>query len=239
VAGIILVDLVLAGDNAVVIAMAVRNLPGDQRRRGILLGAGAAVVLRVIATFFVARFLLVGFVRLLGGCAVLWIGIRLFAQNMPYQGSGKRATTVWQAIQLIVVADITLSIDNMLAVGGLSQGNLPLLLFGLAVSIPFVVFASDLLSSLMDRHPIIVAVGAAMLGKVGAEMIITDPVLERVLHLSRPVEYATQAAGALFVLAIGRLVVHRSAPASRDAHRPDGGLVRPRDSRGRHVNRGR
>lgn len=224
VLSIILIDLVLAGDNAVVIAMAVRNLPAEQRRKGILFGAGAAVGLRVVATFFVAQLLTVGFVKLIGGAVILWIGIKLFADSMPDEHRSHQATTIWQAIRLIVVADITLSIDNMLAVGGVSHGNLLLLLFGLVVSVPFVVFTSNVLSTLMDRFPVIVAVGAAILGKVGAEMMITDPYVHGLLHVSQPVEYAVEVAGALFVLVAGRLLMrrsaHRAAALAADPHAP-------------------
>jgi len=122
----------------------------------------------------------------------------------------KNATTMWQAVRLIVIADITLSIDNMLAVGGASHGNLFLLLFGLAVSVPFVVFTSNVLSMLMDRYPLIIAVGAAILGKVGADMVVTDPAITRFVHLTRPVEYGVQAAGAVGVIVVGQLLMRRS-----------------------------
>lgn len=210
VLSIIIIDLVLAGDNAVVIAMAVRNLPAEQRRKGIMLGAAAAVGLRVIATFFVSQLLNIEFVRLAGGLTILWIGTKLFIEGMPEDDIQKNATTMWQAVRLIVIADITLSIDNMLAVGGASHGNLFLLLFGLAVSVPFVVFTSNVLSMLMDRYPLIIAVGAAILGKVGADMVVTDPAITRFVHLTRPVEYGVQAAGAVGVIVVGQLLMRRS-----------------------------
>lgn len=210
VVSIIIIDLVLAGDNAVVIAMAVRNLPAQQRRKGIVLGAAAAVGLRVIATFFVSQLLNIAFVRLAGGATILWIGTKLFIEGMPEDDVQKNATTMWQAVRLIVIADITLSIDNMLAVGGASHGNLFLLLFGLAVSVPFVVFTSNVLSMLMDRFPIIIAAGAAILGKVGADMIVTDPAITRFVHLSKPLEYGVQVAGAVGVILVGQLLMRRS-----------------------------
>lgn len=210
VLSIIIIDLVLAGDNAVVIAMAVRNLPAHKRRQGILLGAAAAVALRVVATFFVAQLLNISMVRLVGGATILWIGTKLFVEGMPAESMQHRATTMWQAVRLIVVADITLSIDNMLAVGGASHGNLFLLLFGLAVSVPFVVFTSNVLSSLMDRYPIIIAIGAAILGKVGADMMVTDPIVGRYVHVGKLLEYAVQAAGAAGVIAAGYLLMKRA-----------------------------
>jgi YjbE family integral membrane protein len=217
VLSIIVIDLVLAGDNAVVIAMAVRNLPSQKRRQGIVLGAAAAVGLRVIATFFVAQLLNIGYVRLLGGATILWIGTKLFIDGMPEESGHKQATTMWQAVRMIVIADITLSIDNMLAVGGASHGNLFLLLFGLAVSVPFVVFTSNLLSMLMDRYPVIIALGAAILGKVGADMMITDPIVSRYLLVPRSLEYGAQAAGAVGVLAIGQLLMRRAQQQRAEA----------------------
>ena len=221
VASIILIDLVLAGDNAVVIAMAVKNLPLHRRRQGILLGAGAAVALRVVATFFVAQLLGIPFLKLAGGATVVWIGIKLFLEGAPSDGQHAHATTMWQAIRLIVIADITLSVDNMLAVGGASHGDPWLLVFGLAVSVPFVVLTSNLLSMLMDRYPILIALGAAILGKVGMEMMLTDPVIQRYLHPSHAADLALQAAAALGVVLAGRLLLARSARlAGRGAAEP-------------------
>ena len=174
---IVIIDLILAGDNAVVIAMAVRSLPADQRRKGIFFGAGAAVILRVILTFFVSQLLQINYIKLVGGCLILWIAVKLFVEGAPEESLDKEATTIGQAVKLIVIADITMSLDNMLAVGGASHGNLFLLLFGLGLSIPFVVLTSNLLSMLMDKYPIILYIGAAILGRVGGEMIITDPVV--------------------------------------------------------------
>ncbi len=178
---IVIIDLILAGDNAVVIAMAVRSLPHDQRKKGILFGAGAAVLLRVAATFFVAQLLNISYVKLIGGLLILWIAVKLFVEGVPEDEHDRKAATIWQAIKIIVIADITMSLDNMLAVGGASHGNLFLLLFGLGLSIPFIVFTSNLLSVLMDKYPIIIYLGAAILGKVGGEMIITDPFMLRLL----------------------------------------------------------
>lgn len=217
VLSIIIIDLVLAGDNAVVIAMAVRNLPPHQRKKGIAAGALAAVGLRVVATFFVAQLLTLSFVKLLGGMTILWIGVKLFVEGMPEEHGEKTATSIWQAVKLIVIADITLSIDNMLAVGGASHGQLSLLLFGLAVSVPFVVFTSNLLSMLMDRFPVIIMLGAAVLGKVGAEMILTDPFVLGIVHPSKALEYTIQVCGAVGVLLTGRMVMARSRKAGQVA----------------------
>ena len=149
---IILIDLILAGDNAVIIAMAVRSLPRKQRMRGIAFGAGAAVILRVILTFFAAQLLQIQFIKFIGGAVIVWIAVKLFVEGAPDEEAKKEAKTLLQAIWVIIIADLTMSTDNVLAVAGASKGNLFLLLFGLGLSIPFVVFTSNLLSLLMDKY---------------------------------------------------------------------------------------
>lgn len=207
---IIIIDLVLAADNAVVIAMAVRSLSKKKRSRAILLGAGAAVVLRVIFTFFVAQMLQINFIKLGGGVLILWMAVKLFIEGSPDESPNRTATTMGHAIKTIVIADFSMSLDNMLAVGGASHGSLFLLIFGLGLSIPFVVFASNLLSRLMDKYPIIVYFGAAILGKVGGEMIISDPFTVNLLAPDRTIRYAVEAFFALGVIAAGKLWVRRS-----------------------------
>ncbi len=218
---IVIIDLILAGDNAVVIAMAVRSLPQEQRRKGILFGAGAAVLLRVMLTFFVAQLLNISYVKLAGGILILWIAVKLFVEGAPEDGHDRKATTIWQAIKLIVIADITMSLDNMLAVGGASHGNMFLLLFGLGLSIPFIVFTSNLLSMLMDKYPIIITIGAAILGKVGGEMMITDPFTLRLLpdalltsdklHPLPLLQYSVEVFFAAGVIIAGKLLMKRMA----------------------------
>jgi YjbE family integral membrane protein len=206
---IVLIDLLLAGDNAVVIAMAVRGLPATKRRRGIIFGALAAVVLRVILTFFVSQLLQLSFVKLGGGLLILWVAVKLFQQGGEEEEGGKAGSSVWEAIKLIVVADATMSLDNMLAVGAASHGNLFLLLFGLALSIPFVVFTSDLLSRLMGRFPVVVYGGAAILGKVAAEMILTDPFVQARVPVGPWVVYAAEAVFAAAIVLMGWLLSRR------------------------------
>jgi YjbE family integral membrane protein len=221
-ASIVLIDLILAGDNAVVIAMAVRSLPREHRRRGILLGAGAAVVLRVAATFFVAQLLRAPYVKLAGGALIAWIAVKLFVEGAPEDARERQAAGVWQAVRIIVVADITMALDNMLAVGGASGGNIFLLAFGLALSIPFVVFTSGLLSMLMDRYPAIVYAGAAVLGKVAAEMVLTDPAVSGRVEVPRQALWAAEALAAAGVIVAGRLWLRLAAARARGG-RSDGG----------------
>lgn len=202
---IILIDLVLAGDNAVVIAMAVRNLPKKQRTIGIMAGAGGAVVLRVALTIVVAQLIGIKGLKFCGGALIFWIALKLFIEGAPEEGGRKEAKTIWQAMITIMIADIVMSLDNMLAVAGASHGNNFLILFGLVLSIPFVVFTSNLLSMLMDKYPIIVYLGAMVLGKVAGEMIITDPYVQSFLHTGKVTQYVVEAVGAVLVVVIGKL----------------------------------
>ncbi len=204
VINIVIIDIILAGDNAVVIAMAVRSLPRKQRQWGIILGAGAAVLLRVVLTFFVAQILGIQFIKLAGGVLIAWIAVKLFIEGAPEQAD-KEAKTLLQAMWLIVVADITMSTDNVLAVAGASHGNAFLLFFGLALSIPFVVFTSNLLSMLMDRYPIIIYIGAAVLGRVAGEMIFTDPFVVSWLAPPAWFRYTMEAVLAVGVIVVGKL----------------------------------
>jgi len=219
VMSIVFIDLVLAGDNAVVIAMAVKNLTGRMRTMGIALGAGGAVLVRVVCTFFVAKLLMISFIKLIGGAVILWIAVKLLVSGAE-EHDHKTAGSIWQALWIIVVADMSMGIDNMLAVGGASHGNLFLLLFGLMLSIPFVVFMSSLLARLMDRFPIILYLGAAILGKVGGEMMITDPVVHQWLHPTKAVEYGVMIFFTIAVVVVGRLLLisKRSEEKGSDAN---------------------
>jgi YjbE family integral membrane protein len=216
---IVIIDLTLAGDNAVVIAMAVRKLPEKQRRKGIIFGAGAAVVVRVVITFFVSQLLVVPLVKLAGGLVILWISMKLFTGSHEEHTPEKSAANIWEAVKIIVIADITMGLDNMLAVGGASHGSLGLLLFGLGLSIPLVVLASDLLSRLMARYPIIVYIGAAVLGRVAGDMIATDPRVVAWLHPPLAAKYALEAALAAVIVVAGWAIQRRAkaaAPAAEE-----------------------
>ena len=214
VASIVLIDLVLAGDNAVVIAMAVRNLPGKQRLWGIALGAGAAVVVRVVATFLVAQLLNIQFIKLVGGAVIIWIAVKLLSEGADEECAEKECGSIWQAVWIIIVADMSMGIDNMLAVGAASHGNLFLLLFGLVLSIPFVVFMSNILSKLMNKYPIILWLGAGILGKVGGEMMITDPWVYGLLNPPKWVEYAVMVFFVAFVCGLSKWIAIRRKAAT-------------------------
>jgi YjbE family integral membrane protein len=217
VLSIVLIDLVLAGDNAVVIAMAVRNLPEKQRLWGIALGAGAAVVVRVVATFLVAQLLNIQFIKLVGGAVIIWIAVKLLSEGAEEECKDKECGSIWQAVWIIIVADMSMGIDNMLAVGAASHGNLFLLLFGLVLSIPFVVFMSNILSKLMNKYPIILWLGAGILGKVGGEMMITDPWVNGLLNPPKWFEYVVMAFFVVFVCGLSKWLSMRRKPATCSA----------------------
>jgi YjbE family integral membrane protein len=174
---IILINIILSGDNSVVIAMAVYSLPADKRTKGILIGTSGAVLLRVFFTLIASHLLEIPFLKLVGGGLILWIAVKLLLEESQAAEGGKKIDSIWHAVWIILVADFTMSLDNVLAVAGVSHGNALQLWLSLGFSIPLVIFASTLLSKLMDRFPIILLVGAALLGKVGGEMIFTDPAI--------------------------------------------------------------
>jgi YjbE family integral membrane protein len=213
---IIFIDLILAGDNAVVIAMAVRSLPRKQRTRGIAFGAGVAVILRVALTFFASQLLQINFIKFAGGAVIIWIAFKLFVEGAPQEEIKQEAKSLVQAIWVIIIADLTMSTDNVLAVAGASKGNLFLLIFGLTLSIPFVVFTSSLLSLLMDKYPVIIYIGAAVLGRVGGEMMITDPFIVKLLQPSKWLQYVIEGFFLVGVLAAGKLwLKHRISLAGK------------------------
>jgi YjbE family integral membrane protein len=203
---IVLIDLLLAGDNALVIAMAVRSLPPRERRIGIAGGAAAAVILRVALTWFAARLLTIEYVQIVGGVFILWIALKVLVDASEPPDATPAPKRFYQAIWYIVVADLTMSIDNILAIAGASKSHLGLIVFGLCVSIPFVVFSSNLLATLMDRYPATVYLGAAILGKVGSEMILTDPFVVRTLNPSDLFRYVIEAAVIVGIVVGGKLL---------------------------------
>jgi YjbE family integral membrane protein len=213
---IIIINLILSGDNAILLAMAIRWLPPDLRKKGFVFGAGAAVALRIVLTFIIAQVLAIPCIKLAGGVVLLWIAVKLFVQGFP-GGEEKEAATLLQAIRIMLIADLTMSLDNVIAVAGVSQGNILLLFLGLGTSIPFVIFTSGLLSMLMDRYPLIIYIGAAILGRLGAEMIVTDPVLTPYIDLPAFARYGFEALCAAGVIVAGRISLKRLIGADGSA----------------------
>jgi YjbE family integral membrane protein len=186
--------------------MAVRSLPRRERRIGTTAGALAAVILRVALTTVAARLLNLRFVQLAGGLLILWIACKVLVDASDPPEAAPAPKRFWQAIWYIVVADITMSTDNILAIAGASHGNVALIVFGLCLSIPFVVFSANFLADLMDRFPAMVYLGAGILGKVGGEMIVTDPFIARQLHPSEISRYALEGTLAVALTIAGKLI---------------------------------
>ena len=211
---IILIDLLLAGDNALVIALAVRALPQRERRISILFGAGGAVVLRVGLTTVAAKLLTIPYLQIAGGIFILWIAVKVLIDASAAPDAAPAPRAFWHAIGYIVLADVTMSTDNILAIAGASRGNFWLILFGLAVSIPFVVASSNVLANLMDRFPALIYLGAGVLGKVGGEMILTDPLVVRAWNPTDAVRYLVEAALAAAIMLAGwKLASPHTPPA--------------------------
>jgi YjbE family integral membrane protein len=213
---IVFIDLILAGDNAVVIAMAVRSLPLAQKKKGIILGAGAAVILRIVLTFFVAKLLTISLIKFFGGLLLLWIAVRLSMEEGHMNGKYKEGGTLKQAVGTIMIADILMSVDNILAIAGASRGNPLLLIFGLGLSIPLVVFTSNLFSRLIEKYSSILYVGVAILGRVAGEMMITDPFIHHFIDPSEFAEYIFQAVLMMGVVVVGIFRNRGKRSQSRD-----------------------
>jgi YjbE family integral membrane protein len=215
---IVLIDIVLAGDNAVVIALAVRRLEKRERLWGIIIGSGMAVILRVGLTFVAAQLLAISYIKLVGGLLILWIAVKLLLDNTGEQAGKGEAKNLWQAVWFITMADITMSLDNVLAVAGASKGSFGLLLFGLGLSIPLVVFTSNLLAKLMDRYSILIYFGSAILGKVAGEMIMTDRLIAETFKPEPWMVYLVELTMAVSVIAVALLLrrkKHTKIPIAR------------------------
>jgi len=171
---IIWVNIILSGDNAVVIALAALSLPKHQQGKAIFWGAGAAVVLRIALTIVAVQMLKLPFLKIIGGLLLFWIAVKLL---MPEDGEAdvESSDNLIQAIKIILIADLVMSLDNVVAVAAAAKGSILLLVLGLAISIPMVVFGATILMKLMERYPIIVTVGAALIGSVAGELLVTDP----------------------------------------------------------------
>lgn len=201
--GIVLIDLTVAGDNALVIAMAVRTLPAREQKIGIFWGAFGAVALRVAITFVAAQILRLPFLQAGGGLLLVGIALKLLKQDSEKEGPVRHGTTLAQAIRIIILADLIMSIDNILAVAAASHGNLFLLLFGLGLSIPIVVWSSSMVARLMTRHPWLIYLGTGILGWVAGEMLIKDPFVRGLIPYTELLKWIVPAFLAVVVVAIG------------------------------------
>jgi len=210
---IIWINIILSGDNAVVIALAARSLPAHQQKKAIVFGSGAAVVLRIVLTVVAAHLLQLSFLQVVGGLLLLWIGVQLLSEEEEEEGEAKTGGGLMAAVRTILIADLVMSLDNVIAVAAAAKGNDLLLLLGLAISIPLVIFGSTLMIKLMERFPIIVTLGAALIGWVGGETIVSDVVLKDLAAAYHWLHYAAAAAGAIFVVLVGRALQKRHQTA--------------------------
>ncbi|HEU6454253.1 MAG TPA: TerC family protein [Roseateles sp.] len=211
---IIWVNVLLSGDNAVVIALAARNLPGTQQKRAIVFGSGAAIVLRVVLTLFAVQLLQLPWLKLIGSALLLWIGIQLLADNDD-EAEVHAHTSLWGAVRTILIADLVMSLDNVIAVAAAANSapeglRVPLLVVGLGLSIPLIIFGSTLLLKVMQRFPAIITLGAALLGFVAGEMATTDTAVHEWFETHmHGLDYAISLSGAVFVVVVGLLLSRR------------------------------
>ncbi len=171
------INILLSGDNAVVIAMACRGLPHRQRVWGMILGAGVAVLLRVVFTVFVAALMLLPWLKIVGGLALFYIAAKLLVPEDADENETEAAEHLWRAVRIVAIADIVMSFDNVIAIAAAAKGNMALLVIGLGISIPLIIAGAALVMALLDRFPILVWAGAALLGWIVGEVIATDPVI--------------------------------------------------------------
>ncbi len=214
---IVMIDILLGGDNAVVIALACRNLPPELRRKGILWGTAGAIVLRVILIFFAMSLLALPYLKLVGAFLLLWIGVKLLVPDDDGHDNIQASDKLLGAIKTIIVADFVMSVDNVIGIAGAAQGagheghQMPLVIFGLLVSIPIIVWGSTFVLKLMDRFPLIITVGAMLLGWIAGTLAIGDPALKAYALDTTMNRYASGVAGALLVVGLGTLLSRKKS----------------------------
>lgn len=214
---IVIIDILLGGDNAVVIALACRNLPRHQRTRGILWGTAGAIILRLVLVSFAVFLLEIPFIKLAGGLLLFWIGIRLVLPEPEGHKDIASSDRLWSAVRTIIVADLVMSLDNVIAIAGAAQAadeshRIVLVAFGLILSIPLIIWGSQIVLKAIDRFPVIVIAGAGLLGWIGGGLIINDPVTDGYPMLDTALaQYGAHAAGAGFVILVGFLLKRRRA----------------------------
>lgn len=220
---IVLIDILLGGDNAVVIALACRNLPHKQRMQGILWGTAGAIVLRVALIAFALTLLGIPFLKIIGALLLVWIGIKLLIPEDDAHGKVGGGTTILAAVKTIIVADFVMSLDNVIAIAGAAQGAHPdhqigLVIFGLVISVPIIVWGSTLVLKLIDRFPSVVTFGAALLGWIAGGMLITDIIIvEQFGEPSGTLKLAAEVAGALLIVLVGRWFAQRKRGTTASA----------------------
>jgi len=214
---IILVNIVLSGDNAVVIALAARSLPPHQQKKAIAWGAGAAVAMRIVLTIIAVEMLKWPWLKLIGAVLLLWIAVKLL---LPEHDGGEgvdSSDNLWAAIKTILIADLVMSLDNVIGVAAAAKGSMTLLILGLAISIPLVIFGATMLMKLMQRYPVIITIGAALLGWVAGDMAATDPVVKDWVDANAAwLHWGAPAAGAVLVVAAGKWLAARAEAGHKE-----------------------
>ena len=212
---IIWINILLSGDNAVVIALACRSLPPRERKIGVILGAGAAVVLRIIFTLMVVWLMEIPYLKLVGGLLLLWIAVKLLTDEAD-EASVKESDTIWNAVRTVAIADMVMSLDNVIAIAAAAKGSIPLIVFGLCLSVPLIVFGATLIITLLQRYPALVWAGAGLLGWVAGSIMVSDPGWHSAFgewpHLVD--EVVGGIVGVVFVLGLAWLLRQRAAAAS-------------------------
>ena len=227
---IIIIDILLGGDNAVVIALACRKLPPAQRTKGIIWGTAGAIILRVVLIAFAMTLLNLPFLKVVGAILLVWIGVKLLAPDEDGHGSVAESDKLLAAIKTIIVADLVMSVDNVIAIAGAAQNagdhSLLLVVLGLLISIPIIVWGSQLVIKLMERVPAIITAGGMLLGWIAGGMLVSDPALANPdkwqwmfkLEQSDTLKYAASVAGALLVLVVGKAIVAQRAKTAPAQH---------------------
>ena len=218
---IILIDVLLGGDNAVVIALACRNLAPKQRMQGILWGTAGAIILRVVLIAFAMTLLNIPFLKVVGALLLLWIGVKLLLPEDDDHSNVAGSTSIAAAVKTIIIADFVMSLDNVIAIAGAAQGadeahQLGLVIFGLLVSVPIIIWGSTLVLKLIDRFPVVVLFGAGLLGWIAGGMLVTDVVVVNQFgEQPQTVKIAAEVIGALFVMGVGRWLAARKSSAAQ------------------------
>lgn len=205
-ASIILINILLSGDNALVIALASRRLPPEQQKKAMFWGSGGAILLRILLTFIAVLILQTPYVQLLGGLLLLWIACKLVADDKEHHENIEAQNNLWDAVKTIIAADFVMSLDNVIAIAGTAKGNIPLLIIGLAISIPIIVWGSKLIGHMMQKWPIIISIGAAFLGWTAGEMITSDQKLMPVVSQYAWMHWGIPAICAISIIIVGKIL---------------------------------
>jgi YjbE family integral membrane protein len=224
---ITLINIVLSGDNAVVIALAARSLPAHQQKKAVMWGAGAAVVMRIVLTIIAVELLRWPYLKIIGAVLLFWIAIKLLVPEHDDENV-ESSDNLMKAVKTILIADLVMSLDNVIGVAAAAKGNTTLLVIGLAISIPLVIFGATMLMKLMERWPVIITIGAGLLGWVAGEMLVTDPAwkdwIENNLswlhaHIG-PLEFNwLQVAGAVLVIVVGKHLAKKAEAQAETEHK--------------------